>query len=132
MGRLVSSTNFHCQPLFQRWSKRSEGSLPSGAGVIAPQPCIRSVHEDRNHDAVMRIGGEAPGWRAQSRNRYQRHGLLRVTATSDRHRQFIARGGTSAETACDCYLLNVSPAIAPGAGPYPAVYRQWLRTAIAR
>ena len=34
----------------------------------------------------MRIGGEAPGRRAQSRNRCQHHGLLRVTATSDRHR----------------------------------------------
>ena len=30
----------------------------------------------------MRIGGEAPGRRAQSRNRCQHHGLLRVAATS--------------------------------------------------
>src|SRR5262245_65942121 len=39
-----------------------------------------------DHDAVMRIGGEAPGRRAHSRNRCQHHGLLRVTATSDRDR----------------------------------------------
>ena len=39
-----------------------------------------------DHDAVMRIGSEAPGRRAHSRNRYQHHGLLRVTATSDRDR----------------------------------------------
>src|SRR5256885_5053070 len=35
----------------------TEGSSPSGAS-IAPQTCIRSIREDRNHDAVMRIGGE--------------------------------------------------------------------------
>src|SRR6266571_8776360 len=34
----------------------------------------------------MRIGGEAPRRRTHSRNRCQHHGLLRVTATSDRHR----------------------------------------------
>src|SRR6202049_2947046 len=34
----------------------------------------------------MRIGGEAPRRRTHSRNRFQNHGLLRVTATSDRHR----------------------------------------------
>jgi hypothetical protein len=27
----------------------------------APQICIRSIHEDRHHDAVMRIGGELRG-----------------------------------------------------------------------
>src|SRR5216684_8608415 len=34
----------------------------------------------------MRIGGEAPRRRTHSRNRFQNRGLLRVTATSDRHR----------------------------------------------
>ena len=31
-----------------------------GRGDRAPQPCIRQIPEDLNHDAVMRIGGEAP------------------------------------------------------------------------
>src|SRR6266851_5177920 len=31
-------------------------------------------------------GGQAPRRRTHSRNRFQNHGLLRVTATSDRHR----------------------------------------------
>src|SRR4051812_11410063 len=31
------------------------------ARIIAPQPCIRSVQRGPDHDAVMRIGGEAPG-----------------------------------------------------------------------
>ena len=38
----------------------TEGSSPSGAS-IAPQTCIRSIHEDRHHDAVMRIGSELRG-----------------------------------------------------------------------
>ena len=38
----------------------TEGSSPSGAS-IAPQTCIRSIHGDRHHDAVMRIGGELRG-----------------------------------------------------------------------
>jgi hypothetical protein len=46
----------------------SEGSSRLGAET-APQPCIRSIGEDRNHDAVIRIGGEAPGRRAQSAQR---------------------------------------------------------------
>jgi hypothetical protein len=28
---------------------------------LAPHTCIRSVRLDRDHDAVMRIGGKAPG-----------------------------------------------------------------------
>jgi hypothetical protein len=37
----------------------SEGSSLSGHEELAPQPCIRWV-TDPNHDARMRIGGEAP------------------------------------------------------------------------
>jgi hypothetical protein len=62
---------------------KSEGSSPSGAR-LAPQTCIRSIAVDRNHDAVMRIGGEAPGRRAHSTERRVNHVPLRVTATSDR------------------------------------------------
>src|SRR5215831_12166342 len=46
----------------------TEGSSPSGASIAA-QTCIRSIREDRNHDAVMRIGGEAPRRRAHSKAR---------------------------------------------------------------
>ena len=68
-----------------RSGRRSEGSLPSGADhraatLYSVGPC------GPDHDAVMRIGGEAPRRRTHSRNRCQHHGLLRVTATSDRHR----------------------------------------------
>ena len=57
------------------------------ARIIAPQPCIRQVQRGPDHDAVMRIGGEAPGRRAHSQERCQHHGRLRVSATSDRQRR---------------------------------------------
>ena len=37
-------------------------------------PCIRSIREDRNHDAVIRISGEAPGQRTHSSSRLGSHG----------------------------------------------------------
>src|SRR3712207_8538571 len=39
---------------------------------------------DPNHDAAMRIGGEAPGRRAHSAPRLGGHACARVAATSDR------------------------------------------------
>src|SRR3954465_563051 len=66
--------------------RRSEGSLPSGADHRAT-PLYSVGPEGPDHDAVMRIGGNAPGRRAHSRKRCQHHGLLRVTATSDRQRR---------------------------------------------
>ena len=72
------------------WAKaehrRSEGSLPSGADHRAT-PLYSVRPEGPDHDAVMRIGGEAPGRRAHSRKRCQHHAMLRVTATSDRQRR---------------------------------------------
>ena len=66
--------------------RRSEGSLPSGADHRATT--LYSVGpQGPDHDAVMRIGGEAPGRRAHSQERCQHHGRLRVTVTSDRHRR---------------------------------------------
>jgi hypothetical protein len=72
------------------WAKaehrRSEGSLPSRADHRATT--LYSVGpQGPDHDAVMRIGGEAPGRRAHSRKRCQHHVMLRVTATSDRQRR---------------------------------------------
>src|SRR3546814_11911844 len=36
----------------------------------APQPCIRWIGFDPDHDAVLRIGGEAPGRRFHSEVRH--------------------------------------------------------------
>ena len=44
-----------------------------------------------NHDAVIRIGGEAPGRRAHSKPRHRGHVQYRVAATSDRHLQSVIK-----------------------------------------
>jgi hypothetical protein len=43
--------------------------------------------ETHTHDAIMRIGGEAPRRRAHSTPRHESHVGTRVAATSNRHRQ---------------------------------------------
>src|SRR4051794_41436136 len=50
-----------------------------------------------DHDAAMRIGGEAPGRRAHSEPRLEGHVPGRVAATSDRHLRSVAetRDGTA-------------------------------------
>jgi hypothetical protein len=49
----------------------------------ASRTCIRSIpFEDRNHDAVMRICGEAPRRRAHSKPRREGHSSYRVAVTS--------------------------------------------------
>jgi hypothetical protein len=63
--------------------RRLRGGPPSGAR-IAPRACIRSIGIDRNHDAVIRIGGGAPGRRVHSAERRKGHVHHRITATSDR------------------------------------------------
>ena len=55
------------------------------ARIIAPQACIRWTRGDPDHDAAMRIGGEAPGRRAHSSTRHESHRKAGQTATSDRH-----------------------------------------------
>jgi hypothetical protein len=44
-------------------------------------------HPGPDHEADMRFGDEAPGWRAHSNSRFNDHVPDRVTTTSDRHRQ---------------------------------------------
>src|SRR5262245_35048165 len=63
--------------LSRQWAKRRqfEAELAMRGAQIAPQPCIRLIREDRNHDAVIRIGGEAPGRQAHSSQRLESHGF---------------------------------------------------------
>src|SRR5271169_5350570 len=70
----------------------------------------------------MRIGGEAPRRRTHSRNRFQNHGLLRVTATSDHHRMATMFCSSASES-----LSFVSPHAARNttpAGTSPVVTRR--------
>jgi len=50
--------------------------------------------KDPNHDAVMRIGSEAPKRRTHSSSRHESQGACRDSATSNRHRRSITSGRT--------------------------------------
>src|SRR6516162_3106813 len=50
--------------------------------------------KDPNHDAVMRIGGEAPRRRTHSFPRHKSHDTSRDPATSNRHRRPVTNGRT--------------------------------------
>ena len=81
------------------------------------QPCA-SAAKLRGGGSILESGAEG-------------HGLLRITTTSDRHRR-SSREANERRNCCDCYLLDLSSVMTPGAGPHPAVARQWSRTATAR
>src|SRR6202048_2699673 len=59
------------------------GELAIGR-IFAPHICMRSVRLDPDHDAVMRIGGKAPGGGPHSLRRHCVPCKLPVPATSDR------------------------------------------------
>src|SRR5215211_6128928 len=83
------------------WARGRLRANPRGvrhrARVIAPQPCIRWASWGPNHDAAMRIGGEAPGRRVQSKQRLEGQPFVRRTATSDHPRQLTTGTPMSAE-----------------------------------
>ena len=62
-----------------------EGSPLPGA-VQSRHNLVSGRSEDPNHDAVMRIGSEAPKRRTHSSNRHESQGTCRKSATSNRHR----------------------------------------------
>lgn len=103
--------------------RRSEGSLPSGTDHRAT-PLYSVGPRGPDHDAVMRIGGEAPGRRAHSRKRCQHHGLLRVTATSDRHRTLTMFCSSASESLSFLSLLPHAARNTTPAGTSPVVARR--------
>ena len=78
-GRLVRSgeAGLWCWDSLSRYVSVGNGRRYRGELAIrrnfAPQTCIRSIREDRHHDAVMRIGGEAPRRWAHSKPRLKDH-----------------------------------------------------------
>src|SRR3981189_1126717 len=72
----------------------------------------------------MRIGGEAPRRRTHSRNRFQNHGLLRVTATSDRHRTLTMFCSSASESLSFLSLLPHAARNTTPAGTSPVVTRR--------
>ena len=106
----------------------SRGARLVGAR-IAPHACIRWVSYDPNHDAVMRIGSEAPRRRTHSLPRHQSHADVRDPATSNCHRRPIAMRADRAETV---RCLQRPPVIEPDGGRRPRAPRHHARSATRR
>src|SRR6516225_1155913 len=80
---------------------RSDGVGMTIRGEPAFECAYQSRHnlvfggsKDPNHDAVMRIGGEAPRRRTHSFPRHKSHDTSRDPATSNRHRRPVTSGRT--------------------------------------
>src|SRR6516164_2189564 len=84
---------------------KSEGSPLSGA-VESRHNLVCGRSKDRNHDAVMRIGSEAPKRRTHSSNRHESQGTCRESATSNRHRYPITSVRTGPKLS-DLYQLHL-------------------------
>jgi hypothetical protein len=65
--------------------------------IFAPHTCIRSVRLDPDHDAVMRIGGEAPGGGPILSVGIKCQVRIRLPATSDCQFGSRLKGSASAE-----------------------------------
>ena len=76
---------------------RIRGELAIGRGTSRHTLVFGGSAADPNHDAVIRIGGEAPGRRAHSKPRRADHVQYRVAATSDRHLQSVISSWRIAE-----------------------------------
>ena len=85
--------------------------------------------KDPNHDAVMRIGSEAPKRRTHSSSRHESQGACRDSATSNRHRRAITSGRTRPKLS-GC--LQRSPFIVPDAKRRRPAQRPPARAATGR
>ena len=106
----------------------SRGARLVGAR-IAPHACIRRVSYDPNHDAVMRIGCEAPRRRTHSISRHQSHAAGRDPATSNCHRRPIAKRANRPEVVM---VLQRYPFSVRDAGRRPRAPRHRGRSATRR
>ena len=89
--------------------------------------CGRS--KDPNHDAVMRIGSEAPKRRTHSSNRHKSQGTCRESATSNRHRYPITSVRTGPKLSS---AFSVLESLWPDAKRRRPVQRPAARTATGR
>src|SRR6266511_6182297 len=71
------------------WGRRLEGSSPFAARDQSHRNLVCGGPGDPNHDAVLRIGREAPKRQVHSSLRHDSHCSRRMPATSNRHRRHI-------------------------------------------
>jgi hypothetical protein len=82
-----------------RWPGMTTGGEPApGRGPARHNLVSGRPATGPDHDAAMRIDGEAPGRRAHSQPRREGHVPGRVAATSDRHRRSVTDARTGTET----------------------------------
>jgi len=100
--RARSSSTRHCEVrklIGDNSIQTVRGELTGGADHCATT--LYAVdHRDPNHDAVIRIGGEAPGRRAHSTGRLSDHVPTRVTTTSGFDRLSTRPRLSTSETIC--------------------------------
>src|SRR5271154_5166918 len=112
------------------WSRRDDdqrGSPLPGA-VQSRHNLVSGRSKDPNHDAVMRIGSEAPKRRTHSSNRLQSQGTCRESATSNRHRPITSVRTGPKLSGC----LQRPPFIVPDAKRRRPVQRPAARVATGR
>ena len=93
------------------------------ARIIAPRTCMRLVQADQDHDAAMRISGEAPRRWAESPIRHPCHVRGRVITTSVR-RPPTAATLVGAETIGACLPQAAGRSTTPSSGSPLLTQRQ--------
>ena len=109
--------------------ERERAGSACGRDLIASQPSVSGRSKDPNHDAVMRIGSEAPKRRTHSSIRHESQGTCRDSATSNRHRRLV----TSERTRPKLWgYFQRPPFIGPDAKRHRPAQRPAARAATGR
>src|ERR1700738_1936893 len=136
MGLLVSTGKFPCgEALVREGLDMGERGAWADSGGPRHWRDYRATNlysvdpRGRDHDAVMRIGGEAPGRRVHSCSRREGHVRSRLPATSARQRRSVIDDGAPKPG----FVLVDRPAITrPLAAQPPAAPRRWSPAATGR
>src|ERR1700746_334446 len=109
----------------------SERGQIRGALAIGREPSRHTLvfggsDADPDHDAVISIGGEAPGRRAHSKPRRAGHVQYRVASASDPHLQSVIRWRTAETVAVVAHSLLWSSLYAGVAAVLSVIYFGYL------
>lgn len=106
--------NFYLMGLSSSWNRnrRSEGSSPSGRGTSRHNLAFGAPEKECYHDACMRIGGEAPGWRAHSQSRLKAMGRRGSPPP-----RIVFDGPSAQADGCRIYKFPTSTMLAAGLPP---------------
>jgi hypothetical protein len=105
-------------------SDDDQRGAPLSGAVQSRHNLVSGGSKDPNHDAVMRIGSEAPKRRTHSSSRRQSQGARRDSATSNRHRRSVTSMWTRP--------IHRAPVTGPDAKQHRLVQRPPARIATRR